>query len=47
MLYVRGQLDYRRVSMDFEQSGNVSNDLDISRIVDSTIGGSASIGVAF
>ena len=47
LLYLRGELDYRRVALDFEQSGNVSNDLDISRIVDSTIGGSIHIGVAF
>ncbi|MEO8839995.1 MAG: hypothetical protein ABI591_28095 [Kofleriaceae bacterium] len=47
MLFVRGQLDYRRVSMDFEQSGDVSNALEIGSITDSTIGGSALLGVQF
>ena len=39
MLYVRGMVDYRRVSMDFEQSGDVSYELEIGNITDSTIGG--------
>jgi hypothetical protein len=47
MLFVRGTLDYRRVSMDFEQSGDVSNALEIGSITDSTIGGSALLGVQF
>ena len=46
-LFVRGQLDYRRVSMDFEGSGNVSSMLEIGNIVDSTIGGSLELGVQF
>jgi hypothetical protein len=47
LLYLKGELDYRRVSLDFEQSGDVSNNLDISRLVDSTIGGTLQLGVAW
>jgi hypothetical protein len=47
MLYVRGMLDYRRVSIDFEQSGDISSELEIGNITDSTIGGQLSIGVQF
>jgi len=47
MLYLRGMLDYRRVSMDFEQSGDVAYNLEIGSIVDSTIGASALLGVQF
>ncbi|MFT3696210.1 MAG: autotransporter outer membrane beta-barrel domain-containing protein [Kofleriaceae bacterium] len=47
MLYLRAQLDYTRVSMDFEQSGDISNELEIGNITDSSIGGSAQVGVAF
>lgn len=46
-LYVRGQLDYRRVSMDFEESGDVSSALMVSSIVDSTIGAQFVLGVQF
>jgi hypothetical protein len=46
-LFVRGQLDYRRVSMDFEGSGNVGSMLEIGNITDSTIGGQLEIGVQF
>jgi hypothetical protein len=47
MLYVRGMIDYRRVSMDFEGSGDISNALEIGTITDSTIGGQLSLGVQF
>jgi hypothetical protein len=47
MLYVRGMVDYRRVSMDFEQSGDISSALEIGNITDSTIGGQLSLGVQF
>ena len=47
MLFVRAMLDYRRVSMDFEQSGDVSSALEIGNITDSTIGGQALLGVQF
>lgn len=46
-LFVRGQLDYRRVSMDFEGTGNVGSMLEIGNITDSTIGGQLEIGVQF
>jgi len=44
-LWVRGQVDYRHVSMDFEGSGNVSSMLEIGNITDTTIGGQLEIGV--
>ena len=47
MLFVRGTVDYRRVSMDFEQSGDIASALEIGNITDSTIGGSALLGVQF
>jgi hypothetical protein len=47
MLYVRGMVDFRRVSMDFEQSGDISSALEIGNITDSTIGGSLALGVQF
>lgn len=47
MLFMRAQLDYTRVSMDFEQSGDISNQLEIGNITDSAIGGTAMVGVAF
>jgi hypothetical protein len=46
-LYVRGQVDYRRVSMDFEESGDVSSMLEVANIVDSTIGAQFVLGVQF
>jgi len=46
-LFIRGQLDYRRVSMDFEGSGNVSSMLEIGNITDTSIGGQLEIGVQF
>ncbi len=47
MLFLRGELDYRRVSMDFEESGDLSYGYGISNITDSSIGASAQLGVQF
>jgi hypothetical protein len=44
-MFIRGQVDYRRVSMDFEESGDVSSMLELGSIVDSSIGGAIEIGV--
>jgi len=47
MLFLHGELDYRRVSMDFEESGDLSYGYGISNITDSSIGASAQLGVQF
>ncbi len=52
MLYLKGIVEYRRVSMDFVGDGNLSTSEDddslaVSNITDSSIGASAQIGVSF
>ncbi len=52
LLYLRGQVEYMRVSMDFNGDGNLStpeddDSLGVSNITDSSIGGNVQIGVAF
>jgi hypothetical protein len=52
LLFIRGQVEYMRVSMDFNGDGNLSTSEDddslaVSNITDSSIGGSVQLGVAF
>jgi hypothetical protein len=46
-LYVRGDVEYRRVKVDFEGSGDLTMEWGVWDVVDSSISGSASIGVKF
>lgn len=47
LLSVRGALEYRRFALDFEQSGRIADELDVSRLVDSSISGAAQLVVQF
>ena len=52
LLYIKGTIEYRRVAMSFNGDGNLSttendNSLGVSNITDSTVTGSAQIGVQF
>jgi hypothetical protein len=52
LLYLRGQVEYMRVSMDFNGDGNLSTSEDddslaVSNITDSSIGGNVQLGVSF
>jgi len=46
-LYVRGAVEYRRVQIDLEGSGMLSQDFEVWDLVDSEITGSANLGVKF
>jgi hypothetical protein len=46
-VFVKGGLEYRRVSYDFEGSGQQAMDLNMSSIVDTSIAGLALVGVKF
>jgi hypothetical protein len=52
LLYLKADFEYRRFSMDFDGDGNLStaedmNSLAVSNITDSSVSGSAEIGVSF
>jgi hypothetical protein len=54
LMFLRGQVEYMRVSMDFNGDGNLSdpdtddtNSLGVSNITDSSISGTVQLGVAF
>ena len=46
-LYVKGVVEYKRVKIDFEGSGMLSDLWGVWDVVDSSISGSAAIGVKF
>ncbi len=46
-LFVRGAVDYRRISFDFEGSGQLAQDFGMWSAVDTSIAGVAQIGVKF
>jgi hypothetical protein len=46
-VFIKGGLEYRRVSYDFEGSGQEAMDLNMSSIVDTSIAGLALVGVKF
>jgi len=46
-LYLRGAVDYARFVIDFEGSGELTQQFGVFNVVDSAITGSANVGVAF
>jgi hypothetical protein len=46
-LFLRGAVEYRRVQIDFDGSGQLSSDWGVGTMVDTSLTGTALVGVQF
>ena len=46
-LFVKGDIEYKRVKVDFEGSGMLTQEWGVWDVVDSSIAGTANLGVKF